>query len=865
MMNSSEIRKQFIDYFLEKDHKFVRSSSVVPTDDPTLLFTNAGMNQFKDIFLDKKKPTYSRAVNSQKCIRVSGKHNDLEEVGVDNFHHTFFEMLGNWSFGDYYKEESIKWAWELFTKVWKIDVNRLWVSVYKDDDEAYNFWTKIPNLDNDRILRFGNKENFWEMGETGPCGPCSEIHYFIGKDISSQNPNGVNVSDEYRELWNLVFIQYNRESDGSLTDLPMKHVDTGMGLERITSVLNKQYSHYETDIFKPIIDKIVDVSGKDTSYKNCVPHKVIADHLRMLSFSIADGAVPSNDGRGYVLRRVLRRAVRYGDLLGIKDNFMHLLIDDLIDIMGKPYPEIFDKKNHIIETLKREEDSFRKTLDKGLIKFEEMVKDSKNKQVFSGDDSFRLYDTYGFPLDLTKILCDENNIKLDESKFISLMDEQKSRARKKQKFSINKKNINWNILEEVEKTEYDPYNESSIKTQIYAYSTSGDLTYVLLKRTPFYYESGGQIADIGIIQNENITLDVLDVQKIDDKICHICKIRKGDVDSFNDEYVQAEINLERRKKIMSNHTATHLLHKALKNVLGDHVQQAGSLVNDKKLRFDYTHSQKISESDINSIETEVNEIIKSNTSLNKEIKSYDEAISDGAEALFGEKYGESVRVVSISDYSKELCGGTHVNLTGDIRLFKIVSDSSLSSGIRRIEALTSDKCLDYFSDKANTLSSLSKLLNCDHSKLESNINSLIIENRFLNSKLKEIEIIEQSRMFDTMLSEIENVNTTNILCKILDQDFDENKLSDDFRNHFKSNAIMIIGSVKNSKPFILCTLTDDLVKKIDANFLIKEGAKIIEGGGGGKKYFAKAGGKNIKKLGKSVSFLKNKVIEVLSD
>ena len=347
-MKSSDIRKQFIDYFLQKDHKFVRSSSVVPIDDPTLLFTNAGMNQFKDIFLDIKKPTFSRAVNSQKCIRVSGKHNDLEEVGVDNFHHTFFEMLGNWSFGDYYKEESIIWSWELFTKVWKIDVNRLWVSVYKDDDEAYDFWSKIPNLDNDRILRFGNKDNFWEMGETGPCGPCSEIHYYIGENIKNQDPKGVNALDEYRELWNLVFIQHNRENDGSLIDLPMKHVDTGMGLERITSILNKQYSHYETDIFKPIIDKIVDVSGKDTNYKNSVPHKVIADHLRMLSFSIADGAVPSNDGRGYVLRRVLRRAVRYGDLLGIKDNFMHLLIDDLISIMGKSYPEIVDKKNHIV-------------------------------------------------------------------------------------------------------------------------------------------------------------------------------------------------------------------------------------------------------------------------------------------------------------------------------------------------------------------------------------------------------------------------------------------------------------------------------------------------------------------------------------
>tara|TARA_Y100000768_G_scaffold376135_1_gene347824 strand:+ start:1289 stop:3883 length:2595 start_codon:yes stop_codon:yes gene_type:complete len=864
-MKSSEIRKQFIDYFLEKDHKFVRSSSVVPIDDPTLLFTNAGMNQFKDIFLDIKKPTFSRAVNSQKCIRVSGKHNDLEEVGVDNFHHTFFEMLGNWSFGDYYKEESIKWSWELFTKVWKIDVNRLWVSVYKDDDEAYDFWSKIPNLDNDRILRFGNKDNFWEMGETGPCGPCSEIHYYIGEDIRNQDPKGVNALDEYRELWNLVFIQYNRENDGSLIDLPMKHVDTGMGLERITSILNKQYSHYETDIFKPIIDKIVDVSGRDTNYKNSVPHKVIADHLRMLSFSIADGAVPSNDGRGYVLRRVLRRAVRYGDLLGIKDNFMHLLIDDLISIMGKSYPEIVDKKNHIVETLKREEESFRKTLDKGLIKFEEMLKESNNKKVFSGDNSFRLYDTYGFPLDLTKILCDEKDIKLDESKFTILMDKQKERARKKQKFAINKKNVNWEIFEEVDEAEYVPYEQSSIKTQIYGYSKNDDFVYVLLKKTPFYFESGGQISDIGTIQNENVTLDVLDVQKIDDKICHICKIIDGKMDSYTKDFVIAGIDLERRKKIMSNHTATHLLHRALKNVLGDHVQQAGSLVSDKKLRFDYTHSQRISDSDINLIETEINEIIKKNISLNKEIKPYDVAIADGAEALFGEKYGDFVRVVSISDYSKELCGGTHVNLTGDIRVFKILSDSSLSSGVRRLEALTSDNCLNYLNDKANILTSISKLFNCDHSKVENSIDSLINENKILKSKLTQIEINNQSQMFDTILQEVDSFNEISILCKILDQDFDENKLSDDFRHHFKRNAVMIIGSTKNTKPFIFCTITDDLINRLDANILIKEAALIIDGGGGGKKYFAKAGGKNIGKLADSVRFLKNKVIEVISD
>ncbi len=863
-MKSSDIRKQFIDFFLDKNHKFVRSSSVVPVDDPTLLFTNAGMNQFKDIFLDLKKPQYNRAVNSQKCIRVSGKHNDLEEVGVDNFHHTFFEMLGNWSFGDYYKQESILWAWELFTKVWKIDKDRLWISIYKDDDEAYDCWMKIKDLDKDRILRFGNKDNFWEMGETGPCGPCSEIHYFTGKDPSKQDPNGVNSDDEYRELWNLVFIQYNREKNGTLVDLPMKHVDTGLGLERITSILNKQYSHYETDIFKPIIDKIESISGKDSSFKNGIPHKVIADHLRMLSFSIADGAVPSNDGRGYVLRRVLRRAVRYGDLLGIKEPFMHLLLDDLINIMRGSYSEILDKKNYIIKTLNREEDSFRKTLDKGLIKFEEMLGDSIDSKVFSGENSFKLYDTYGFPLDLTKILCDEKNIHINETEFNALMAEQKERARKKQKFTFDKKNINWKTNCKISETDFLAHDFKKLKTEISAYSFVDDYVYVELKKTPFYYESGGQIGDSGAIYNENLYLKVLDVQKMDDKICHICKIEKGSFDKSSNS-VLAAIDTDIRNRTMANHTATHLLHRALKNVLGDHVQQAGSLVSDLKLRFDYTHSQKISDSELILIENEVNDIIKENHTIDTEEKLYDKAIKDGAMALFGEKYEDSVRVVSVSDYSKELCGGTHVNMTGDIQIFKIVSDSSLSSGVRRLEALTSDKCIEYYNDNTKTVSSLSELFNCDYSSIRSNIVNLIDQNKLLNSRLKDLESANQIQVFNALLENVEIHNGINVLCEILDKEFDENAFSDSFRQHFGNKGVMILGAIKKNKPLILCSITDDLVSILNANSLIKESAKLINGGGGGKKHFAKAGGKSAKDLDRTVEFLKNKVIEVLSE
>ena len=862
-MKSSIIRKQFIDFFLEKDHKFIRSSSVVPVDDPTLLFTNAGMNQFKDIFLDIKKPEYKRAVNSQKCIRVSGKHNDLEEVGVDNFHHTFFEMLGNWSFGDYYKEESINWAWELLTKVWKIDKDRLWITIYKDDDEAYDCWSKVKDLDKDRILRFGNKDNFWEMGDTGPCGPCSEIHYYTGQDISKQDPLGVNALDEYRELWNLVFIQYNRESDGSLLNLPMKHVDTGLGLERIVSVLNSQDSHYDTDIFKNIINKIANISGKNKSFKKGVPHKVIADHLRMLSFSIADGAVPSNEGRGYVLRRVLRRAVRYGDLLGIKDPFLHLLVDELIATIGDSYPEISDKKQHILKTLNREEDSFRKTLDKGLIKFEEMFKSSAGSKVFSGENSFKLYDTYGFPVDLTRILCNEKNIKIDEAEFDSLMERQKDRARNSQKFDYNQNNIKWKVINDISSTDFLGYDKDIVETEISSYASVGEMLYIELKETPFYFESGGQIGDSGVIYNNKFSLSVIDVQKIENKICHICKLKEGRI-SDNTLKVFAEIDVVKRKRAMANHTATHLLHKALKNILGDHVQQAGSLVSDTKLRFDYTHNEKLSEEDIFSIEKEVESVIQKNIQLKKEEKSYDDAIKTGAQALFGEKYGESVRVVSIGKYSSELCGGTHVIQTGDIRAFKIVSESSLSSGVRRIEALTSDLCINYYNQNNDLLNSLLGLLGCNNDNLYTNVSDLITKNKMMNLKLKKIDLSNQGQMLEKILESSEEYGGVKVVSEVVKNDFDENVMSDDFRKKIKKSGVMVIGVIRNGKPFIACSITDDLTDKINANNLIKEAAKLIDGGGGGKKHFAKAGGKNKDKISDSIKFLKTKIVEALN-
>ena len=855
-MNSKNIRKQFIDFFLDKDHRFVRSSSVAPNDDPTLLFTNAGMNQFKDIFLGLKKPDYTRAVNSQKCIRVSGKHNDLEEVGVDNFHHTFFEMLGNWSFGDYYKEESIKWAWELFTKHWKLDRERLWITIYKDDDESYDIWSKINGLDTDRILRFGNKDNFWEMGETGPCGPCSEIHYYTGKDSSRQNPEGVNVDSEYRELWNLVFIQYNRESDKSLNPLPLKHVDTGMGLERIASVLNNVQDHYLLDIFKGLTEKTVELSGKDYNFREGVPHRVIADHIRMLSFSIADGAVPSNDGRGYVLRRVLRRAVRYGDLLGIKEPFLGFLVDDLISLMGSAYPEVRDKKEHIKTTLEREEVLFRNTLERGLVKFEEFANAQKGQNELKGKDAFKLYDTYGFPLDLTKLMCDERGLSVDEKGFNSSMEKQKKSSRDSKKFKNKNMEFEWITKSRDLKSVFLGYTDSEVNTSIKAYHLEEDVCYLILKETPFYYESGGQVSDIGEISSDNFKISVVDVQKINDCICHIGKLREGEVDL---DSVTARIDIERRKKIMSNHTATHMLHESLKQILGKHVQQSGSLVDPDKLRFDYTHSDKMTQSQLNEIEFLVNSNIQNNLKIETDITDYDKAIKGGAVGLFGEKYEDDVRVVEIPSFSKELCGGTHVRRTGDIGLFKIISETSLSSGVRRIEALTGLSCLEYLQSYYRKMKLIELDFKCDKDSVLDVIDNLKKQNIDIIKKNEILQAGNQAGILDDLILKAEKNNKFKLICSILNSDVDENILSDQFRGKVKSKGVMLLGIIKNEKPMIVCSVTDDLTDKYNASDIVKIAAKYIDGGGGGKSHFAKAGGKNKDFLEKAILETKNRI------
>ena len=691
-MNAKKIRSDFIKFFQDKDHRFIRSSPVVPFDDQTLLFTNAGMNQFKPIFLGSNKADYHRAVNTQKCIRVSGKHNDLEEVGVDVFHHTFFEMLGNWSFGDYYKKEAIKWSWELFTELWGLDKSRLWVTVYKDDDEAHDIWLQQTDIKKDRVLRFGEKDNFWEMGDTGPCGPCSEIHYYVGEEIEDQDPNGVNNTDEYWELWNLVFIQYDRQGDGELIDLPEKHIDTGAGLERIVTVLQDKKSNYETDLFQPIIKGIETITG--SKYLNDkVPHHVISDHIRMLSFAIADGAMPSNEGRGYVLRRILRRASRFGRMLGTKEPFLFKLVDYLIDVMGESFPELVEKKIHIEKVIESEESSFNSTLERGLSHFEKYISKHKGNAI-PGEEAFKLYDTYGFPLDLTQLMAREQGLEVDEIGFHDNMKKQRDRAKASGNFKQVSSDLSWVLISDSKDSIFLGYEQLESQSQICKYATTDDYTVLVLDKTPFYAESGGQIGDTGVIKIGDDTLTVMDCQKNGDEIHHICS------GSFNNEKllepVLCIIDLNRRQRIRKNHTATHLLHAALKKTLGDHIQQAGSLVHPDYLRFDLTHSEKISNDEVSEIENLVNDEIQKNVRLDISIKNFDVAKSEGAEALFGEKYGDKVRVISIGDFSMELCGGTHVNRTGDIGLLKITEESSLAAGVRRMVAVTGPEAINYF-------------------------------------------------------------------------------------------------------------------------------------------------------------------------
>ena len=843
-MKSQEIRNAFIDFFKSKDHKFVRSSPVVSIDDPTLLFTNAGMNQFKPIFLDQKTADHPRVVNSQKCIRVSGKHNDLEEVGVDTFHHTFFEMLGNWSFGDYYKAEAIEWAWELFTKVWGLDKHRLWATVYHEDDEAFKLWPKVTDIDPARVLKFGKKDNFWEMGEAGPCGPCSEIHYFIGDDPSKQSADGVNISDEYWELWNLVFIQNNRLADGILENLPAKHVDTGAGFERIVSVMQRKNNNYTTDLFMPIIEKTEALTGMSYA-ENPVPFQVIADHIRMLTFSVADGGMPGNEGRGYVLRRILRRAARFGRTLNQHNPFIYDLVGTVGNVMGDIFPEVVEKQSHIEKVISAEELAFGDTLDRGLNHFDKVLSNLSGKTI-SGEEAFKLYDTFGFPLDLTQLMAREKGLSVDEAGFNKAMSNQKQRAKAAGKFSAESSDLEWVNLSEGEDSEFKGYETTSASAQIRRYVVQGDNIFVVLDKTPFYAESGGQIGDKGTIKGEEIDLTVADVKKDEDVFIHYCE---GTIGKDAGGSVKCEVDNNWRKNIRKNHTATHLMHKALKIVLGDHVQQAGSLVHPDYLRFDLTHFEKITPEEIRKIENIVNEKVLKNKEIGISNKSFDEAKKEGAMAMFGEKYGDKVRVITVGDFSKELCGGTHVDRTGDIGFFKIIEESSLAAGVRRIVGVTGPKAVEYVQDQSKALASVAFQLNCSLEQLDERVGQLLSKKKSLEKELKQRKKTGSAFNVKSLVDGGQSLRGHTVVVQMTEaRSMDELKdLGDVLLNGLKS-GVGVLGA-EGEKPMLVVVVSSNLVEGgMKAGDLAKKIGLVMGGGGGGKPHMATAGGKNSKAL-----------------
>ncbi|MDH5751954.1 MAG: alanine--tRNA ligase [Deltaproteobacteria bacterium] len=884
MISAKSIRKEFIGFFEEKGHKFVRSSPVVPQDDPTLLFTNAGMNQFKDIFLAKGSRDYTRAVNSQKCIRASGKHNDLEDVGRDNYHHTFFEMLGNWSFGDYFKREAIQWAWELLVEKWGLDGNRMYATVFAGnekegvgpDEEAENIWLEITPLPPERVLRFGKKDNFWEMGDTGPCGPCSEMHYDLGEGTcplgdAGEHECAVNQDGCWRfiELWNLVFIQYNRLPDSSLEPLPSKHVDTGMGLERVVRVLQGKGSNYDSDLFIPVLENIAELSGRqDGPGEVGVAFRVIADHLRSLAFAIADGALPSNEGRGYVLRRMLRRAARFGKVLGMEEPFIHRLVPRLAEVMGEAFPEIVAQQDHIMRVVRAEEESFLQTLDRGLEIFERVVtgQQEKGSDMVPGEDVFRLYDTYGFPVDLTRLMAEERRMKVDMEGFESLMEEQRAKGRAAGSHIAD--DSAWNVLNKGAHSEFVGYDALQAHTRIMAHRRDAEGRLLLvLERTPFYAESGGQVGDRGVIKGQGAAWDVVDVQKDGDRIVHICTGEKGtEAPEPATGELEALVDEETRNRTTLNHTATHLMQSALRKVLGDHVKQSGSIVHPDYLRFDYTHFERPDEKQLEEVERLVNREIRRNNKLNIFQSGYDEAIASGVVALFGEKYGDRVRVVEAGDFSRELCGGCHVRATGEIGIFRIISESSIAAGVRRIVALTGETAENNLREASRVLGRIREHLNAPVEELVARLEQVLDERRGLEREIKSLKKGSRGDDAESMLKKAAEVAGVMMLAEMIEAESmdDLRNLADALRQKMKS-GIALIGSVINGKASLLCAVSEDLVReKVKAGEIINLVAQLAGGRGGGPPHMATAGARETEKLPSALQQAPQVITEYLS-
>ena len=876
-MTSAQVRESFIKFFESKEHLFVRSSPVVPHDDPTLMFTNAGMNQFKAIFLGDNPKGWKRACNSQKCIRVSGKHNDLDVVGRDNYHHTFFEMLGNWSFGDYYKKEAIAWAWELLTEVWKLPKERLFATVYEDDDEAWQIWKDVSGLPDDRIMRFDAKSNFWEMGDTGPCGPCSEIHYDRG-DLATQAETfkdpilGVNgENDRYIEIWNNVFMQYERVSDGSLIPLKAKNVDTGMGFERICSILQGKTSNYDTDVFSPIIAKVAELSK--VPYSDGVdgtPHRVIADHLRAVSFAIADGALPSNEGRGYVLRRILRRASRFARLLGQKEAFICKLVQVLADTMGEAFPEIRERKDFVTEVIKSEEERFIKTLDAGLERFENIVQELNGAKVISGDKVFQLYDTYGFPPDLTGILAEEKGLSIDEAGFEKCMEEQKARARANMKQGINTMGTEgWTQYSEVS-TEFVGYEFVTCETKIARFREDKGVLSIVLEKSPFYAEMGGQVGDKGTLVASGLEISVFDTVKVNDTAVCRGKVLKGEAteESMAQVFV-ATVDDERRKDIRKNHSATHLLQAALREVLGSHVQQQGSFVSSEVLRFDFSHFNAMTEEEIQKVEDIVNEKVMACLNVSTQVMNVDEAKASGAMALFGEKYGEDVRVVKMGsdceEFSKELCGGLHVSCTGEIGLVKIVSESSVSAGVRRIEAVSGRNAMLLLRTGTKILSALREQLRCKDADLLARIAQNFEKTLSLEKALQSVKLELATLAAADILRGALDVLGVQLFVREFTMPEDKFKdLLDGVQNKLSPDSIAVIANKGESNGSIAVMVGKEVqAKGIKAGDMVKDLAAACGGKGGGRPDRAQAGTREPEKISAAISNANNWLREKL--
>jgi alanyl-tRNA synthetase len=885
-MKAQQIRETFLDFFAKKKHKIIKSSSLLPKDDPTILFTNAGMNQFKNIFLGLEKRSYKRAASVQKCLRVSGKHNDLEQVGKTNKHHTFFEMLGNFSFGDYFKQEAVEFAWELITEAFKLNKDDVYVSVYEKDDEAFKIWKENIGLASDRIFRFGKKDNYWAMGDTGPCGPCSEIHYDIGSEVEKGDPSSLieKGSDRFLELWNLVFMQYDQDEKGKLHPLPSPSIDTGMGLERVATALLGKKNNFDTDLFLPLIEAISNLSQREyPSYdEEDIFVRIIADHVRALTFLIADGIMPSNEGRGYVLRRLIRRAFRHGNLIGIQEPFLYKLVGIVSDVMKDSYPELLTSANYISKVCQSEESRFSLTLSSGLRTFNQYIEEAKKegKTKLPGAKVFKLYDTFGFPLDLSKELAEEKNMTVEEKSFYKELDEQRQRARLAWKGEAQQKGMK--IYEELKdlSPRYIGYEKEKVpeakaialikKSDKVQELSEGEKGEIFLNQTPFYAEAGGQIGDSGILKNPHFSAVVEDTYcPIPELIAHKVKVISGKI-KVNDS-VEAAIDVSRRKAISSNHTATHLLHASLRQILGDHVKQTGSLVSDSRFRFDFTHFAPLSSSELKQIEQLVNEKIRENIEVKTKITTIEQGLKEGAVAIFEEKYGERVRMVVIKDFSKELCGGVHVHSTAQLGLFKIISESSIAAGMRRIEALTGEEALKHIQDTEELVDEVQKALNSPKKevlaqigKLKDSVREKEKENKQLRQKfahlkygkiepeelkIKGKEKIEVPDKVEVKVQEMRKVKGITVLARRADglNSSELRGLADSLKQKIGS-GIVILGTESGQKVFLVIAVTKDLTERVKANELIKEIASVIGGGGGGRPDFAQAGGSKTKKL-----------------